>query len=130
MGKKLNLAAAFTALFVTVAAALVPTLIQLDNNGNIHVPNPNLAVSTATLNWGSKILPGSEVKRTVNFTNTGDAATQPLMMSTQGLTVGTLRWNLEGKILQPNQIATATFTLTVNADAADGDFSFSIVVTG
>jgi hypothetical protein len=126
---KTHIAAASTALIVTVVLAASPVFFQLDNTGTIYVPTPNIACSINTLNWGDKIYPSAILQKQVNFTNTGDKQTAPLVMI-HTCTVGTFRWNLEGYIIKPNQTLTATFTLTVDEDPPNGDFQFTITVIG
>ena len=87
------------------------------------------------INWGT-ITPGESVTRTIYVKNTGDATITLSMTKTNWNPSNaegymTLTWNREGRTLDPDQMTTATLTLSVSEDiSAVEAFSVDIVIIG
>jgi hypothetical protein len=87
-----------------------------------------LTTNTPTITWGN-LIRGRTYTRTVKLSNTGDATTNPLNM-TSTCAIGTLTWNAEGtRINAPADSRNVTFTLQVYKNAPTGNFNFNIKIT-
>lgn len=88
-----------------------------------------------SIDWGT-ISPGNSENKTIYLKNTGNAQIT-LSMTTTNWTPASadepvsLLWDKENVKLNPNQVATATLTLSIS-ESIDGitNFSFDIVITG
>lgn len=109
-------------ILVIAYAASKPTGTNIDTN------IPELTVQPESFTWGI-VRNGTSVDRYITLTNTGNATIHELHY-TSTCTVGTLTWNITNQTLQPNATVTAQLTFHVAPNAANGDFSFDITVTG
>jgi hypothetical protein len=87
------------------------------------------------VDWGNPD-PGDVVNRLIYIKNTGST---PMILSMRTsdwnpLAAGnfiTLSWNIEGVLLDPNEVASASLTLTVSSQISGiTTFSFNIVIEG
>jgi len=125
---KLSVILVVIGLFLVIAAATAQIIIslQIPTVGNVEATN-GLTVQPDTIDWGT-LTPSQTVNRQAALTNTGNT---PLTLTmTHNSTVGTVTWDAENTLLQPNQSLLVSFSLTVAATASQGTFSFAITVNG
>lgn len=91
--------------------------------------------SLTSINWGT-ISPGNSVNRTIYVKNLGTTQ-MTLGISGENWTPAnangpmTVAWNRENTAIAPNQVASATLTLSVSSSiSAITSFSLDIVITG
>ena len=103
---------------------------------NVGVYSDSACTSELTsIDWGT-ISPGNSENRTIYLKNTGNAQITLSMTSTNWNPASaggpiTLTWNRDNAILNTDQVAMATLTLSLS-DSINGinNFSFDIVITG
>jgi hypothetical protein len=103
---------------------------------NVGVYSDSACTSELTsIDWGT-ISPGNSENRTIYLKNTGNAQITLSMTSTNWNPASaggpiTLTWNRDNAILNIDQVAMATLTLSLS-DSINGinNFSFDIVITG
>ena len=141
------------AVGLTVAAVVVMLLVTLLASGalissktvastgiititNIGVYSDSACTqSMASINWGT-ISPGNSVTRTIYVKNLGTTQVT-LSMSRENWAPAnangpiTVTWNREDTTIAPNQVTTATLTLSVSSSISGiTTFSVDIVITG
>ncbi|MEM3697197.1 MAG: hypothetical protein QXQ94_06830 [Candidatus Bathyarchaeia archaeon] len=144
--QKINMVAILSvALTVMVIVALVaglsPVYHTITNSGNVKTigisvySNQECTTVLNSISWGNL---EKEKSYTRDFwvKNTGNSRVK-LNMTTENWSPSnaknylTLTWDLEGLVLEVNQQPIkGTFTLRVASNAASGNFSFTIVITG
>jgi hypothetical protein len=120
---------------------LISTVLPLGSSGVVSSANINAYKEVGCVNelssvsWGS-ISPGGSKQVTVYLKNIGSVALV-LSLSTSGWSPSgaggyfSLTWNYGGQTLQPNQVLSVKFTLSVSGSIKDiTDFSFDIYITG
>ena len=130
------------ALLVTfLASGTLLTSKTLTSSGlvasaNLGIYSDSAATQTLTsISWGT-VTPGGSITRTVYVKNTGNAQVTLGMtkMNWNPTTANgplTLTWNQESTVLAPNQVATATLTLSaLSSISSITAFNVDIVIAG
>lgn len=126
---------------VVMAAGVLSSSFLMHSVGNIRSVGVGVywdqgcTSQATTIDWGN-LSPGSTTTVTVYIKNEGSVALD-LSMSTDNWNPSSasnylsLSWNKEGYVLDPGEVVSATFTLTVSSSAGSiSTFSFDIVITG
>jgi hypothetical protein len=114
---------------ITCGIAYAVFTLTIPSQGNIS-GTANISASPATIDWGT-IAQGSTtpIARSVTITNTGGQPTASLTM-TATTSIGVVTWDLETQTIAAGSSKVATITLTPDAAAPVGPFSFNIAITG
>ena len=114
----------------TIPSTGIVTTLNIGVYSNIACTN-----ELTSLQWGT-ISPGNSQDITIYLKNTGNAQTTLSMTTTNWTPANangpiTLSWDKENAKLNPNQVTTATLTLSIS-ESINGitNFSFDIVITG
>jgi hypothetical protein len=107
------------------------TTVNVDVYGDSAATQP-----VSSIDWGN-LSPGASTRHTVYIKNIGTVQ-ETLSMSTSGWTPAaaaqyiTITWDRANTALSPNDVITATLTLTVaaNIDTSISTFSNNITITG
>ncbi len=123
-----------TLITISIVSAVTFITVNLPSHVNIETVNLNVYSDSACINpltqidWGTLTLEESKTV-TIYLLNTG-VADETLNLTSNAPPYLFVTWDMEGQILQSNTPLTVHLTLTVSDVAPEGNFDFTIILTG